>query len=57
MRFVINNINMETQKENKEKRVCRHWLQIENCRQCLFETLCHLEDVSNAMDNNVHFIH
>jgi len=56
MRFIINNIIMEVQQE-KEKRICKHWLQIESCRQCLFETLCRLEDISNAMDNNVHFIH
>lgn len=28
--------------DNREK--CKHWLaSIESCRQCLFETLCHLE--------------
>ena len=43
--------------EHSDKRICKYWLQRESCRQCLFEALCHLEDVSNAMDNNVHFIH
>lgn len=34
---------METQKENTA-RICEYWLQIESCRQCLFEALCNLEE-------------
>lgn len=34
---------METQTENI-KRICKYWLQIESCRQCLFEALCHLQE-------------
>lgn len=30
--------------EYKHLRICRHGLQIESCRKCLFEVLCHLED-------------
>ena len=33
----------DEQKEKKEKRICKEWLQIESCRQCLFETLCRLK--------------
>lgn len=43
--------------EHKDLRICKHNIQREDCRKCLFETLCRLEDVSNAMDHNVHFIH
>ena len=34
----------ETEKKEKEKkpRICKEWLQIEHCRECLFETLCRL---------------
>lgn len=38
---------MEKIKEVKEKRICKKGLQIESCRQCLFETLCRLEDNKN----------
>lgn len=37
----------ETQRENTEankKRICRYGLEIESCRQCLFEALCHYQD-------------
>ena len=44
MRFIINNIIMEELKENKEKRICKYGLQIESCRQCLFDALCQFED-------------
>jgi len=30
--------------ETNEKRICKHWLQIESCRRCLFEALCHYQD-------------
>lgn len=33
---------METQKENTA-RICKHGLQIESCRQCLFEALCNYQ--------------
>lgn len=36
---------METGKEKiNEPRLCRQNLQIENCRDCLFNVLCHLEE-------------
>ena len=28
--------------ELSKPRICEYWLQIESCRQCLFDTLCHL---------------
>lgn len=34
---------MEKTKEKNEKRICKKGLQIESCRECLFETLCRLE--------------
>lgn len=34
---------MEIQKENTT-RICKYGLQIESCRQCLFEALCNLEE-------------
>ncbi|MBO7692597.1 MAG: hypothetical protein J6T10_08200 [Methanobrevibacter sp.] len=34
---------MEIQTENT-KRICKYGLQIESCRQCLFEALCNLEE-------------
>ena len=37
--------------EYSDKRICKYGLQIENCRQCLFETLCHLEK-QNALYSN-----
>ena len=30
--------------EYKHLRICRHWIQRESCRKCLFEVLCHLEE-------------
>lgn len=29
--------------EHSDKRICEYWLQIESCRQCLFDALCHLK--------------
>jgi len=29
--------------EYKHLRICEKWLQIESCRKCLFELLCHYE--------------
>ena len=29
--------------EYKNLRICEKWLQIESCRRCLLETLCHYE--------------
>ena len=45
--------------EYQNKRVCKYGLQIESCRQCLFEALCRLErieEIWNAMDNWPKFI-
>lgn len=39
---------METKDEYEYKnlRICKKWLQIEtSCRKCLFEVLCHYEDM------------
>ena len=30
--------------EYKHLRICRHGIQRESCRKCLFEVLCHLEE-------------
>jgi len=35
--------------EIKEKRICKKGIQIESCRQCLFETLCHYEEMINEV--------
>ena len=29
--------------EHSNKRICQYWLQIESCRQCLFDALCNLK--------------
>lgn len=36
---------METKNdyEYKHLRICEKWLQIESCRKCLMEALCHYE--------------
>ena len=26
-----------------KKRVCKYWLEIESCRQCLFDALCQFQ--------------
>ena len=31
-------------KENRENWICRYGLQIESCRQCLFDALCSYQD-------------
>ena len=38
---------MEKRSERTENWICRYWLQIENCRSCLFDALCSLEDRKN----------
>ena len=37
---------MEEQKKwyESDKKICRHNIQRDTCRQCLFETLCDYED-------------
>ena len=40
-------------KENKDEyeykhlRICDKWLQIESCRKCLFELLCHYQRMND----------
>ena len=42
---------MEYPKEYWIDNKCRYWLrEIESCRKCLFETLCHLE--KDTLNNN-----
>ena len=42
---------MEYYKENWINGECRYWLRaIESCRQCLFETLCHLEKTDSLVN-------
>ena len=38
-----NKMESKNEYEYADKRICEYWLQIESCRQCLFETLCRLE--------------
>lgn len=33
----------EAEPEKQKKRICKEWLQIESCRECLFDTLCQLK--------------
>ena len=35
---------MEKETPYEGKRICKYGLQIESCRQCLFDTLCRLEE-------------
>ena len=35
------------EKEQKKKRICKEWLQIESCRECLFETLCKVKSFNS----------
>ena len=37
--------------EYKHLRICRHGLQRESCRKCLFEVLCHLEEQKALYSN------
>lgn len=37
--------------EYKELRICKHNIQRESCRKCLFETLCNLEN-QKALHSN-----
>lgn len=41
----------ENEYEYKHIRICEKWLQIESCRKCLFEVLCHYEKM--VLENNV----
>ena len=41
--------------ETREKRnnwVCRYWLQIDNCRRCLFDALCLYLDNKDKNDRD-----
>lgn len=42
--------------EHSDLRICKHNLQREYCRWCLFEVLCNLEDQkekrNNSLDHN-----
>lgn len=38
--------------EYKHLRICRHGLQRESCRKCLFEVLCHLEEQKHLTSYN-----
>ena len=38
--------------EYKDLRICEKGLQIESCRKCLFETLCHYENIKNELQKN-----
>ena len=42
----------ENEYEYKHLRVCEKWLQIESCRKCLFEVLCHYEKMKENLQNN-----
>ena len=42
----------ENEYEYKHLRVCEKWLQIESCRKCLFEALCHYEKMQENLQNN-----
>lgn len=35
---------MKEEYEYKNLRICDKWLQIESCRKCLFEVLCHYQN-------------
>ena len=47
---------MEKGYEHSDLRICKHNLQREDCRKCLFEVLCYLEDQKwkdiHGQDNN-----
>ena len=34
---------MEKLDNENKKRICEYWLQMESCRQCLFDVLCNLK--------------
>ena len=42
---------MEKRSERTENKVCRYWLQIESCRECLFDALCTYEDNNERTGN------
>ena len=37
--------------ETEDKRECRYWMVIENCANCIFETLCRLEKQKSLNPN------
>lgn len=38
--------------EYKHLRICDKGLQIESCRKCLLEVLCHYEQIKNELQKN-----
>lgn len=47
--FISQNYWKMEKKESRDKNnVCRYWLQIKSCRQCLFDVLCSYQDNKNA---------
>lgn len=42
---------MERKETRDENNVCRYELQIESCRQCLFDALCTYEDNNDSNKN------
>ena len=46
---------METATNNSEKvqyKLCKEWLFIQNCRDCLFETLCRYKEMKEKNKEN-----
>lgn len=45
---------METRNdyEYKDLRICKHNIQRQSCRKCLFEVLCHLEEQKEKQKEN-----
>ena len=40
--------------EKNENRLCKQWLVIEKCSGCLFETLCHYQEMKKRIkDENI----
>lgn len=44
--------NIKTKERRDKDWVCRVWLQIKYCRQCLFDNFCSFEDRKNDLLNN-----
>jgi hypothetical protein len=45
---------MERQRRTSEKednKLCKQWLVIEKCSGCLFETLCHYQEMKKRIDD------
>lgn len=42
---------MEKRESRDENNVCRYGLQIESCRQCLFDALCSYQDNNDKNKN------